>query len=691
MIKLNTLYVKNFMCSQEAFLDFTDQRVILLTGDNGNGKSLVLEAIALCLLKKHKRGDSYADYIRRGTMPREAQVILTGELNGLPIKFDITIQESGLNKKVTYDKEKPYVGIEVNALLDRLGIGDYSDLIMSMQGKDGDIVDSTPGKRAEYLRKLLNYTYLYQSNFISEQLKSIKQQITRCNDIITLNTNTINIKKTQIRDVPEDTSTEKIQELNQAVSVIKNQLVQYMGLNEKQLEITNKLNKVLQEKYSITTAISNLENSINQLPSLKDTLNNYNSEISKLTESITSNLSNSSSLNNSLLIINSEITNLENKRSEVIADLATAKAELASIQKHISLINKGKCPECGHEFTSSDKDTYEKQLNEANQKIESLTATQNELFAKISSQKDLYSKTSSDVSNITNEVNLLNNKLSNIQQSKPKLEEQVSYLESAAVAELTQKKTELSSLESTEASIKLEQENLAKDLKVYETLNVDLRNAQQQINILSQQALNRNNIINQNNNILTEIQNLESASNEQISLVENLHRDEAVDKEVATLLDELRDYAVIKACDKLEAKLNSFVKIIFPTMFIRLYQNKSGVEFFYDTSGKPNLKKEDLSNAKMASGFEKAALSIAFKVAVCKAYKLPFAFFDEADEKGSEINSANLFRSLLNSNVFEQVFIISQKSIVRETIQNEIEGVRTYYVSKGNFSLDGDY
>ena len=362
MIKLNTLYVKNFMCSQEAFLDFTDQRVILLTGDS--------------------------------TIPREAQVILTGELNGLPIKFDITIQESGLNKKVTYDKEKPYVGTEVNALLDRLGIGDYSDLIMSMQGKDGDIVDSTPGKRAEYLRKLLNYTYLYQSNFISEQLKSIKQQITRCNDIITLNTNTINIKKTQIRDVPEDTSTEKIQELNQAVSVIKNQLVQYMGLNEKQLEITNKLNKVLQEKYIITTAISNLENSISQLPSLKDTLNNYNSDISKLTESITSNLSNSSSLNNSLLIINSEITNLENKRSEVIADLATAKAELASIQKHISLINKGKCPECGHEFTSSDKDTYEKQLNEANQKIESLTATQNELFAKISSQKDLYNKTS---------------------------------------------------------------------------------------------------------------------------------------------------------------------------------------------------------------------------------------------------------------------------------------------------------
>ena len=690
MIKLNTLYMKDFMCTKEAKLDFTDQKVILLTGNNGNGKSSVLDAIALCLTN-YKRGSSFSEYIRKNAKSKEAKVVLTGEIQGFPITFNVTIQKKGLERQVIYKVEKPYVNSEVDALLASLGISEYADIIMSMQGDDNKIIDVGPAKRADYLQNLLNYTYIEESDFANKNLKDIKQQITRCNDIITLNTNTINLRKKQISDVPDDIYTEKLEKLNQSITIIKDTLIQYAGLNEKQQSLINKLNEILQKKYSITNTISTLENNINQLPTLKETLSGYNTELSKLTETITSNLSNSSVLNNSLLNINTEITNLENQRSEVITSLATARAELATIQKHISLINMGKCPECGHAFTSTDKDIYEKQLNEVNQKIESLVTSQNELSAKINTQKDLYTKTSTDVSKVTNEVNLLNNKLNSIQLNKPKLEEQISYLENTASAELSKNKAELSSLERDETAIKSEQDNLAKSLKDYEILNTDLRNAQQEANTINQQILMRNNIITQNNNINQEVQNLETATEEQYKQIENLHRDEAVYKEVSTLLDELRDYAVIKTCDKLESEINSFIGIIFPDMYVKLYQSKAGVEFFYTTSGSKDLSKDDLSNAKMASGFEKAALSIAFKVALCKAYNLPFAFFDEADEKGSEVNSASLFKSLLNSNVFEQVFIISQKSIVRETIQNEVEGVRTYYVHKGKFSLDGDY
>jgi hypothetical protein len=131
-------------------------------------------------------------------------------------------------------------------------------------------------------------------------------------------------------------------------------------------------------------------------------------------------------------------------------------------------------------------------------------------------------------------------------------------------------------------------------------------------------------------------------------------------------------------------------------MYVKLFQNKTGVEFFYTkdlTEDTPieSLKKEDLSNAKMASGFERAALSMAFKVVLCRAYGLSFAFFDEADEKGSEVNSVNLFKSLIDANIFKQIFIISQKSIVKDTLQSEMEDVCTYQVHKGNFTLEGNY
>ena len=693
MITFKTLDLKDFMCAKDAHLDFTDKKVILLSGDNGNGKSLILDAISLCLTG-YKRGSGYGDYIRWHA--DEAHIVLTGEAKGFPITFDVIVQKKGLTRTLKYIREQAYVGSEVDAVLKEIGIKEHTDLILSRQGDDDEIIKATPGKRVEYLQNLLNRTYFEEANFAKTKLTEAKTQATRCNDVITLNNSTINIKKAQIKPIPEDDVSDKITNLTTAMNTVKAELTKYVGIPEKQAELTNKLNGILQSKYALSTKIANLESSINQLPTMKETLNNYNTSLAKLTETITSNLSNTTQLNNSLLKINEELKTLENKRSEVITELATAKADLATIQKHINLIDMGKCPECGHEFSEGDKAVYEKALNETNQKIATLETSQTSLINDINQKKDLYNKTSADVTNATNEVNLLNNEINNIQINKPKLEEQVSYIENIATGELSKNKNELAELEKSETAIKLEQNDLAESLKTYETLNADLQNAQQQINVLSQQRLNRENIITQNNNITTEIDSLQKSIEEQTSLIEESHKEEAVYKEVSSLVDELQDFAIIKSCEKLEHEINDFIKIIFPSMYVKLFQNKTGVEFFYTkdlTEDTPieSLKKEDLSNAKMASGFERAALSMAFKVVLCRAYGLSFAFFDEADEKGSEVNSVNLFKSLIDANIFKQIFIISQKSIVKDTLQSEMEDVCTYQVHKGNFTLEGNY
>ena len=48
MLKLNKLTLNNFMCVEHADLNFNDG-VNLIVGNNGQGKSTVLQAVALCL------------------------------------------------------------------------------------------------------------------------------------------------------------------------------------------------------------------------------------------------------------------------------------------------------------------------------------------------------------------------------------------------------------------------------------------------------------------------------------------------------------------------------------------------------------------------------------------------------------------------------------------------------------------
>ena len=64
MLKLQKLEMTNFMCVSHAELEFTDSNVVLLVGENGEGKSTVLEAIAFCLDSEHKKADTFGDFIK---------------------------------------------------------------------------------------------------------------------------------------------------------------------------------------------------------------------------------------------------------------------------------------------------------------------------------------------------------------------------------------------------------------------------------------------------------------------------------------------------------------------------------------------------------------------------------------------------------------------------------------------------
>lgn len=692
MIKLNTLKLENFMCVEKADLDFSNQKVIILLGSNGHGKSTVLDAISLCL-NETKRGDSYKDYVKRGAT--QAHIVLDCELKGVPALFDIYINTKNppLERKLIYnnDLEHPFVNSEVTKLLENLDMSYYSDIIMSMQGAD-DITKLSPAQRADYLQKLLNFSFDEEVKFCKDRLDTIKAQAKHDEEVITITSNSILTKKSQVVQVPEDDFSDRINSLNIAANTIKDELVNYQGLNTQQQTISNELNDILRQKYNMESTISSLKSSLDNLPVLKNNLSKLTNEKVQLTGSASVKLNESTQLTNSLAELNTQQESIDNSRSEVITKLATARADLASVQKHISLIDAGKCPTCGHEFTATDKETYTKQYNDLSKNIESLENQQNSIQADLNSVRAQQASISTEINNYSKEVSSINNRVSSIGLEEQSITQQIAYLEGDAKVTLSNNQNSYDKLKIEEDSLLKRQAQLTDSLKKFEQLNSDLQNAQGQLNELNKKALMRENIIHNNENIQQEVANLSQTVTTTQTELEGLHRDEAIYKEAQVLLGKnLPDYLIIKACAALEREMNNFIHIVFPEMEIKLFQNKKGIEFFYTTDATSDFSKEKLSNVKMASGFEKSVLSIAFKVALCKAYNLPFAFFDEIDGQGTDDNASKLFRSLLTNGLFDQVFVISHKASVRDTIKSTADDVRVYYVNHGNFSLEGDY
>ena len=145
------------------------------------------------------------------------------------------------------------------------------------------------------------------------------------------------------------------------------------------------------------------------------------------------------------------------------------------------------------------------------------------------------------------------------------------------------------------------------------------------------------------------------------------------------------NYLIVKTCARLEQEMNNFIHVVFPTMNISLFQGRRGVEFYYSKTEKTDDKRK-LISAKMASGFERSILSISFKIALCKAYNLSLSILDEIDAFASDGNSEKIYSSLLENDIFNQLFIITHKPNTLETMRDYFDDLTVYHVEKGVFT-----
>jgi DNA repair exonuclease SbcCD ATPase subunit len=84
----------------------------------------------------------------------------------------------------------------------------------------------------------------------------------------------------------------------------------------------------------------------------------------------------------------------------------------------------------------------------------------------------------------------------------------------------------------------------------------------------------------------------------------------------------------------------------------------------------------------MSSGFEKALLSLAFKISLARMYSCNCLFLDEADGAADEENTQVLYESIIDSGYFDQLFLITHKNNIKEFVVNNYQA-QIFEVEKG--------
>ena len=353
------LKLKNFMCYRGTTetLDFDQFDVACITGDNGNGKSALLEAITWVIWGKTKVLVS-KDLITKG----ENDMLVDFEffidyisndselINKYRILRSIRAKSGGSILDLQQFDGSNYVSIssdtipETQKLIINLVNMDYETFVNTsylMQGNADRFTTSKPDERKDILSAILNLDY-YQN------IADYTRKILRSTDD-SINANNIVVERTrkEIHDLdPENNGTvfieKEIFNLNQNIDSLNNQKLEFQQNFQLHNKYINDISKLQSDKQLLSSSYENNINTINNLNDLlmkdnellnesENIINQYNESINKQKE-----LDDLSIASRKFQDINHKLNSLQNELDFRINEL---EIELRNLNNNVENLN----------------------------------------------------------------------------------------------------------------------------------------------------------------------------------------------------------------------------------------------------------------------------------------------------------------------------------------------------------------
>ena len=413
--------------------------VTAISGENGAGKSTIVDAFSWSLFGTRLHGLRNKNYIREGVDAKEKTVQVTSYIRvgntDFMIKRKITSNEGACECKVfSYNEEigdwefesGPAVTHAESFIRSILNIDEKGFLssVFIQQKQVDQIVSASPTERGQVIEKLIGVSAITESTKLAREESRALQ---RAADII--QPGSLEDEKAKVDEfkIKVTTAKDNLKEVEETLKTLEQELVVLRATEQAETELQNHLD-------SLNTSLDNVKKDDSYL---KENLKNYtkilkdNSEISidyKLKEIIEEELSESlekeKAIQNELNNINIQITryaslfeetlnydeikaaydeitdnynNLMNKKSVLDEALMGLKVKVKSVKQHLELLKSGaaECPVCGHPILNPEEE-FKKHTEEQNENKKEFKQIKEELtelekaISKISNDKTQY-------------------------------------------------------------------------------------------------------------------------------------------------------------------------------------------------------------------------------------------------------------------------------------------------------------
>ena len=413
--------------------------VTAISGENGAGKSTIVDAFSWSLFGTRLHGLRNKNYIREGVDAKEKTVQVTSYIRvgntDFMIKRKITSNEGACECKVfSYNEEigdwefesGPAVTHAESFIRSILNIDEKGFLssVFIQQKQVDQIVSASPTERGQVIEKLIGVSAITESTKLAREESRALQ---RAADII--QPGSLEDEKAKVDEfkVKVTTAKENLKEVEETLKTLEQELVVLRATEQAETELQNHLD-------SLNTSLDNVKKDDSYL---KENLKNYtkilkdNSEISidyKLKEIIEEELSESleteKAIQTELNNINIQITryaslfeetlnydeikaaydeitdnynDLMNKKSVLDEALMGLKVKVKSVKQHLELLKSGaaECPVCGHPILNPEEE-FKKHTEEQNENKKEFKQIKEELteleeaISKIGNDKTQY-------------------------------------------------------------------------------------------------------------------------------------------------------------------------------------------------------------------------------------------------------------------------------------------------------------
>ena len=679
----NSISIENFGIVKRFSKQF-EKNILVLAGENGEGKTTIIKAILLAVFDDYE--GVLSDYINWES--NYFKVIVSFTHRG--IDYESIVKYEGATDRTLRFGDKVLKGDEAKKKIKEIIDIDLLKAGMLAMEQEIAIVKTKPAERREYLKRIYDIEFKHQVADLENDIKASELELARKTTL----QSEIENRKYTIPEKPNFPFGKTNYELIKAnleiergkLHTAEENLRTYQQMQAESCSLREQFDILTIDTKKITDRIIQNKNELADLPEtknkalntemslmsvaeneLKDTNTNFEQKRKALTAEL-----------NSIVLERLPAFNLD-EYNIVAQELYAKKSKLAELESA-----KDVCPTCGQSIVSPEHITKRKnEIVEITQQIDELTTK----FDSTSNQKSRREQVDKNNLNKANQKTSLHHQLSlldeknksdclriqaKIDQAKTRMETldvkfimETKRLESLIAADSDNDKNLTSQLNTVWAKIEelvakfdsmklpLSVDDIKSAIQRYES---DIRKYEDIISRIAEIERMEAHIAIQKESNIKQLEEIRT----EIQVLNQLIGDWKAG--IKILKTEFPVYVISRVIKDIEKLINEFLKRTYPKYSIEIQDKKNALHIVYGP------KKKDVSSA---SGFERQIFSLSFMYAISHAIGNKCLLLDECESSATEKNSGTFYRVLGDSigHGIDQIILISHKPSTRNILE----------------------